>query len=71
MTPHASVAGAERETARQPLEARDLSHSIGRRELVCPTCGYGVVCDRHPERCPMCGGERWEFASWRPFSRER
>jgi rubrerythrin len=55
---HAPAAGAER-------EVRDLSSPLG-RDLVCPTCGYGVVRDRRPDRCPMCGGEKWEFTSRRP-----
>jgi hypothetical protein len=29
---------------------------------------YGVVVDCRPDRCPMCGGETWEFTSWEPFS---
>lgn len=35
-------------------------------ELCCPTCGYGIVCRRPPDRCPMCGGARWvDPPAWR------
>jgi rubrerythrin len=36
-------------------------------ELRCAGCGYGAVA-AHEIRCPMCGGETWDFAEWRPFS---
>ena len=49
-------------------EDRELVHTVGRRELACPVCGYGIVVGHEPERCPMCGSEQWEFAAWRPFS---
>ena len=29
----------------------------------CTTCGYGVARLRPPERCPMCGGSRWQQQS--------
>jgi hypothetical protein len=31
----------------------------GTIELRCPRCGYGAVCRRLPERCPICGGSDW------------
>jgi rubrerythrin len=37
-----------------------------RFDLRCADCGYGAVA-RRPLRCPMCGGEVWDFADWRPF----
>jgi rubrerythrin len=58
--PQAHAPSADRET-------RDLARPLGRRDLVCPTCGYGVVVDRRPDRCPMCGGETWEFITWERF----
>jgi rubrerythrin len=38
-----------------------------RLELRCVECGYGAISAK-PIRCPMCGGEDWDFAEWRPFS---
>ncbi len=59
---------ADSRTARRgSLAARQARHPLGRRELACPICGYRVVVDRHPDRCPMCGGDQWQFAGWRPF----
>jgi hypothetical protein len=40
-----------------------------RRDLVCTSCGYGVVASSDPPRCPMCGGSDWDFEPWRPFGR--
>jgi rubrerythrin len=39
-----------------------------RLELRCAECGYGAVTAAERIRCPMCGGEDWDFAEWRPFS---
>ena len=39
-----------------------------RLELRCVQCGYGAVTAAERIRCPMCGGEDWDFAEWRPFS---
>jgi rubrerythrin len=38
-------------------------------EFHCSECGYGVAVYRALPRCPMCGGEAWEQASWSPFGR--
>ena len=38
-------------------------------EFHCSECGYGVAVYRTLPRCPMCGGEAWEQASWSPFRR--
>jgi rubrerythrin len=37
-------------------------------ELRCLDCGYGAVTANDDIRCPMCGGETWDFAEWRPFT---
>jgi rubrerythrin len=37
-------------------------------ELRCLDCGYGAVASTNDIRCPMCGGESWDFAEWRPFT---
>jgi rubrerythrin len=40
--------------------ARRRRASRSRRfDLLCSTCGYGVVVSIAPERCPMCGGSTW------------
>ena len=39
----------------------------GRRDLSCVRCGYGIVCDEPPQRCPMCQ----RAANWRPGLRRR
>jgi rubrerythrin len=41
-----------------------------RREVRCIECGYGAV-SAGPLRCPMCGGDAWDFVEWRPFQRDR
>lgn len=38
--------------------------ALRRSELRCDTCGYGVVADRAPARCPMCGGTSWRPARY-------
>ena len=68
--PHLTTVAAGAEKARRQALSKQLS-PLGRRELACSDCGYGIVLDRHPDRCPMCGGDRWEFTAWRPFARNR
>lgn len=34
------------------------------REFRCPSCGYGIVVQREPPPCPMCGA-----SAWRPLQR--
>ncbi len=38
-------------------------------EFRCSECGYGVVVSGSLPICPMCRGETWEQAAWRPFTR--
>jgi hypothetical protein len=45
--------------------AHERSAGARRTDLVCPVCGYRVVPEREPPRCPMCGGEEWELSSKR------
>ena len=54
--------------APEPLEMGVVAPKLARRELRCSGCGYGAVAAR-ALRCPMCGGERWDFVDWRPFAR--
>lgn len=42
-----------------------------RRDLECPSCGYGICCSNPPERCPMCQAlDGWIHAPWRLRRRE-
>jgi hypothetical protein len=34
----------------------------------CSNCTYGVTVRGELPACPMCSGESWEPAAWRPFS---
>jgi two-component system response regulator MprA len=36
----------------------------GRRDLRCARCGYGIVSDDPPERCPMCGRSAIWASGW-------
>ncbi len=38
-------------------------------EFRCSECGYGVVVSKTLPSCPMCHGDTWESAPWRPFTR--
>jgi rubrerythrin len=50
-------------------ETRDAPERVGPRkhDLRCAGCGYGAVAAAVPDRCPLCGGEGWDFFEWRPF----
>jgi rubrerythrin len=56
----------------QPQEQQAMPHPPSRprpkAELRCLDCGYGAVTRSDELVCPMCGGETWDFAEWRPFS---
>lgn len=51
------------------LEAELLRRVRRRLEFQCAGCGYGAVPSTAPQRCPMCGGERWDMAPRHLFSR--
>jgi rubrerythrin len=59
------VAGTE-QTAR-------VKHAIfvGRTELLCRACGYGVVVAASPARCPMCSGSSWRIVGEVPRMQAR
>jgi hypothetical protein len=38
-------------------------------EFRCVECGYGVVVSSELPACPMCHGDSWQPAPWRPFTR--
>jgi rubrerythrin len=39
-----------------------------RLELRCSRCGHHAITTK-PIRCPVCGGEAWDFVAWRPSRR--
>jgi hypothetical protein len=53
-------------------DAATASRRAGGRakgEFRCSECGYGVVISKVLPSCPMCHGDTWESAPWRPFTR--
>ena len=60
-----------------PIEQATAGHSAGllaaghpaKGEFRCTGCGYGVAVHDELPDCPMCRGDLWEPAPWRPFSR--
>ncbi len=56
----------------EQADATTTSRRAGARakgEFQCAECGYGVVVSNALPRCPMCHGDMWEPAPWRPFTR--
>jgi len=70
MPPEQFIEGTvSRLPAPPPLDQTlDPLHPNPRFELRCLDCGYGAI-SAQVIRCPMCRGEAWDFAEWRPFSR--
>jgi hypothetical protein len=61
------VAATVREAAGGMVAAR--GGGKGKRlEYRCAGCGYGIVVHGRTPSCPMCGGARWQYVEWRPFS---
>jgi len=48
-----------------------LAGSPAAGEYRCTSCGYGIAVSGRLPACPMCRGDGWEAARWRPFSRTR
>ena len=53
-------------------KVEELAEAVGRldpirfvREFRCLSCGYGIVVNREPPQCPMCGTK----GSWEPAAR--
>jgi hypothetical protein len=46
-----------------------MAERSGRVEIRCAGCGYGGVVVRLPDRCPMCGGCRWQRIKSTPAAR--
>lgn len=53
---------------RATVQASDQPFRRPRSELRCASCSYGAIAAL-PIRCPMCGGDVWDFVDWRPFVR--
>lgn len=51
--------GAERAKPSRSRRGRRPA-PVQRDDYRCTRCGYGIVADSRPERCPMCGGASWE-----------
>ena len=62
-----TIEGTERHGPQEPPIA-PTPKAQPKVELRCLDCGYGAVSANDEIRCPMCGGETWDFAEWRPFS---
>ena len=56
-----------------PVRAGTTSRSgeAAAGEFRCTGCGYGVAVSGVLPPCPMCRGESWIPARWRPFTRQR
>ena len=39
-----------------------------RVELRCSECGHRAITTK-PIQCPACGGDLWDFVTWRPLGR--
>jgi rubrerythrin len=61
------IRGTETYAPQEPPPAA-LTRPRPKAELRCLDCGYGAVTATEELRCPMCGGETWDFAEWRPFT---
>jgi hypothetical protein len=46
-----------------------LAGSPAAGEYHCASCGYGIAVSGRLPECPMCRGDEWEAARWRPFTR--
>ena len=62
------IQGTEVSAPQEPPPAPPQQRPSPKAELRCLDCGYGAVASTDGIRCPMCGGESWDFAEWRPFS---
>ena len=57
------------QTDAQAAEARCQTGTRVKGEFRCARCGYGVAIYTELPACPMCRGDTWEPAPWRPFTR--
>lgn len=58
---YAGAAMAEKVHAELLRQAADMENFGERKVYVCPVCGYVMVGDVAPERCPVCGGSKKQY----------
>ena len=58
---YAGAAMAEKVHAALLNQASDVENFAGGAVYVCPICGYVMVGDTVPERCPVCGGPKKQY----------
>lgn len=58
---YAGAAAAEKVHAALLNQASDVENYAGETVYVCPICGYVMVGDAAPERCPVCGGPKKQY----------
>lgn len=58
---YAGAAMAEKVHAELLRQATDMENFGERKVYVCPVCGYVMVGDVAPERCPVCGGPKKQY----------
>lgn len=58
---YAGAAAAEKVHAALLNQASDVESYAGETVYVCPICGYVMVGDAAPERCPVCGGPKKQY----------
>lgn len=58
---YAGAAAAEKVHAALLNHASDVENYAGETVYVCPICGYVMVGDAAPERCPVCGGPKKQY----------
>ena len=59
---YVSAAAAEKVHAALLEEASDLESFAGTPIYVCPICGFVMTGEEAPDRCPVCGGPKKQFA---------
>lgn len=58
---YTGAAMAEKVHAALLDQASDVDHFAVEQIYVCPVCGYVMVGDSVPERCPVCGGPKKQY----------
>ncbi len=58
---YAEAAMAEKVHGELLKQAADMENFGEERVYVCPVCGYVMVGDAAPERCPVCGGPKKQY----------
>ncbi len=58
---YAGAAMAEKVHGELLKQAADMENFGEERIYVCPVCGYVMVGDAAPERCPVCGGPKKQY----------